>query len=565
MYRPSALVLAGFTVVTLFLAWSGTSAATASAGPPGSVLFNSLVNTAVPASGTIGGKPAVDVFPRNEQNEPSVALDPVTGTLIAGANDVIDESLCSGAGTASSPALCAFAAGVGISGVYFSSTTAGANWTQPSFTESPTGVGSCAGRTIHTLPGYCDQNLETFGDPSLTVGPALGRNGRFSWSNGSVVYYGNLAFPSTVAFPNITAPPVLAVSRSTDDGADWTSPVLASSSTNPVDFNDKDYVSADGDPNSPYFGNVYASWTLFQGNGAGAPEPIVFSRSTDGGKTWSPAVRLSPSGENQVQGFRQGSTIRTGPDGTVYVFWEAFGVPSQQLVAISHDGGRSFSAPARIATVNTLPGLAGSSFRVWSVPSVDVNQATGAIYVAWADEDQASATALIKFIESDDGGKTWTAPITVGGSAGAVNAFFPSVAASPDGHHVFVAWPAQAWAAAGTNPGPGVVSQYAQYNVRTDGAWSGVQALSTASGDPDGSSWPSPLNPQFLGDYTAAVASNATAWLTWTDTRNDAPCAAVDAFRNGTAPQPNPDLRCPPSGGQSFGNTDIFAGAISLP
>ena len=44
-------------------------------------------------------------------------------------------------------------------------------------------------------------------------------------------------------------------------------------------------------------------------------EPIAFTRSTDGGKTWSPAVRLSPSGENRVQGFRQGSIIRTGPDG----------------------------------------------------------------------------------------------------------------------------------------------------------------------------------------------------------------------------------------------------------
>lgn len=548
--------------MTLLLVWSGTSAA--NVGPPGSILLNSVVNRAVPAGGTIGGQAAVDAFPQNEQNEPSVAFDPVTGALIAGANDVIDEPLCSGAGTASSPGSCAFAPGLGISGVYFS-TTGGASWIQPSFTESPMGVGACEGRTIHTLPGYCDQSLLTFGDPALTVGPAKGTSGRFSWSNGSVVYYGNLAFPSSVAFPNITAPPVLAVSRSTDDGADWASPVVASSSTNPVDFNDKDSVWGDGNPNSPYFGNVYASWTLFQGQGAGAPEPIAFTRSTDGGKTWSPAVRLSPSGENRVQGFRQGSIIRTGPDGTVYVFWEGFGAPSHQLVAISHDGGRSFTPPTPIAAVNTLPGLSGSSFRVWSVPSVDVNQATGAIYVTWADEDQASATALVKFTESDDGGKTWSAPITIGGSTGAVNAFFPSVAASPDGHHVFVAWPAQTWVPPGTPPGAGVVSQYAQYNMRTDGAWSGAQLLSTAGGDPDGSSWPSPLTPQFLGDYTGAVSSNSTAWLTWTDTRNDAPCSAVDAFRNGTAPQPNPDLQCPSSGGRSFGNTDIFAGAVNLP
>ena len=65
-----------------------------------------------------------------------------------------------------------------------------------------------------------------------------------------------------------------------------------------------------------------------------------------------------------------------------------------------------------------------------------------------------------------------------------VNTFFPSVAASPDGHHVFVAWAAQTWKPPGTAPGAGVVSQFAAYNLRTNGAWSGGHVLSSASGDP---------------------------------------------------------------------------------
>jgi hypothetical protein len=556
---------ARFLIATAAIVAVPGGVATADTGPPGTVLFNSLVNTAVPAGGSVNGQPAVDVFPQNLQDEPSVALDPATGALIAGGNDAIDEPLCSGAGTLSSPGSCAFEAGVGISGVYFSTTTGGASWTQPSFTESPAGVGSCQGRTTHTLPGYCDQNLLTFGDPALTVGPARGSNGRFSWSNGSVVYYANLAFPSSVAFPFITAPPVVAVSRSTDDGAHWATPVVASSTTNPVDFNDKDYVWADANPNSPHFGNVYASWTLFQGNGRGQPAPIVLARSTDGGTTWGRAVRLSPSADNSSHG-RQGSFIRTGSDGTVYVFWEGtLNKHSEQLVVISHDGGTSFTAPIPVAAVNDIPSpLSGSSFRDLSFPSVDVNQTTGAIYVTWANEDQSSATALIEFTESDDGGKTWSTPVAVAGGAGVVNAFFPSLAASPDGHHVFVAWTAQTWQPPGTAPGAGVVSHSAAYNLRTDGAWSGSKLLSSASGDPDGSSWPDPLKRQFLGDYATAVASNSTAWFTWTDTRNGAPCAAVDAYRSGAGPQPNPDLQCSPSGGQSFGNSDIFAGAVGF-
>jgi hypothetical protein len=544
----------------LLVAQGGTAAA--AAGPPGTVLFNSLVNTAVPAGGTANGQPAVDAFPQNKQNEPSIALDPLTGVLVAGSNDEIDEPLCTGAGTSSSPGSCRFAPNVGVSGVYFS-TTNGQIWTQPSFTESAAGIGSCQGRTIHTLPGYCDENLESFGDPALAVGPAMGTDGRFSWSNGSVVYYGNLAFP------NGAASPVVTVSRSRDDGASWQAPAVASSTTNPVDFNDKDYVWADGNPKSPFFGTVYASWTLFQGAGrfgsssTFSPEPIVVARSTDGGQTWSSAIRLSQSANNGHVGGRQGSLIRTGPDGTVFVFWEgAIFLHSEQLVAISHDGGASFGRPIPIAEVTDIPSpLPGSSFRDDSFPSADVNQKTGAIYVAWANEEGSPPTALIKFTESDDGGLTWSMPKTVGGRAGAFNAFFPSVAASPDGHHVFVAWPAQTWKAPATAPGAGVVTQFAAYNLRTDGAWSGGKLLSTAFGDPDGSSTNS-LGAQFLGDYATAVASDSTAWFVWTDTRNEAACAAVDAFRDGTAPKPNPDLQCPSSGGTSFGNSDIFAGAV---
>jgi hypothetical protein len=553
-HRAFAPVILG--VVALVAAQLGT--AVAQAGPSATVLFNSLVNTAAPAGGTIAGRTAVDVFPQNKQNEPSIALDPVTGALVAGSNDEIDEPLCSGAGTSSSPGSCPFAPNVGNSGVYFS-TTGGASWTQPSFVESPSGVGSCQGRTIHTLPGYCEENLESFGDPALTAGPARGSDGGFSFSNGSVVYYGNLAFPNGAAVP------VVAVSRSIDDGAQWEAPVIASNTTNPVDFNDKDYVWADGNPNSPFFGNVYASWTLFQGVGALSPEPIVVARSTDGGRTWSNGIRLSQSANNFAVGGRQGSLIRTGPDGTVYVFWEgAIFHHSEQLVAISHDGGVSFSRPIPVAAVNDIPSpLPGSSFRDNSFPSADVNQVSGAIYVTWANEEGSPASAVIKFTESDDGGQTWSAPITVGGRAGVVNAFFPSVSASPDGKHVFVAWPAQTWKAPGTAPGAGVVTQFAAYNLRTDGVWSGGHLLSTASGDPDGSSTNS-LGFQFLGDYATAIASNTTAWFVWTDTRNEASCSAVDAFRTGTAPRPNPDLQCPASGGRSFGNSDIFAGAVGF-
>src|SRR2546428_242253 len=125
--------------------------------------------------------------------------------------------------------------------------------------------------------------------------------------------------------PPVPAP---AVSRSGDDGASWKAPVtVSSSSANPVDFNDKDYVWADANSNSPFFGNVYASWTLFIGNGrfgnsnTFSPEPIVFARSTDGGQTWGHIIRLGQSANNGAGGGPPGALVRTGPGGTVYGFW----------------------------------------------------------------------------------------------------------------------------------------------------------------------------------------------------------------------------------------------------
>jgi hypothetical protein len=557
--RPFFMALAAGGALLL-----GSAGAQASS----SFIFDRQVNMPAPPPppGT------VDNFPQNKQNEPSITRDPRNGALIAGSNDEIDEPLCTGMGTTASPGSCPFAPNVGVSGDYFSLDN-GMTWQQPAFTEAAKGTGTCEGRVIHTLPGYCNQGLESFGDPILAVGPAPGSNGAFSFSNGSTVYYGNLAFPAGAAVP------VLAVSRSNDDGAHWRDPVVASTTDNPVDFNDKDFVWADANPNSSFFGNVYASWTLFVGAGRFGrsntfePEPIVFARSTDGGQTWSRPIHLSDAANNGAVGGRQGSSIQTGPDGTVYVFWEgAVFHHSEQLVAVSHDGGMTFGRPLPVAAVSDLPSpLPGSSWRTDSFPSSSVNQANGDLYVVWADFDVATSTALIKFTQSQDGGATWSTPSVIGGRKGAFNAFFPGVATGPDGKHIFVGWPVQKWAAPGTKPGPGVVFQFAAFTVRTNdpttnlhsGTFGTASLLSSGTGDPDGSST-NGLGAQFLGDYATAVASNDNGWFVWTDTRNEVACSAVDAFRAGLGPKPNPDLQCPGVGDKLFGNSDIFVGAVAF-
>ncbi len=485
-------------------------------------------------------------FPQNKQNEPAIAQNPAHPTnLIAGANDEIDLPACTATG-------CPFVGNVGLSGIYVSNNS-GASWSQFSAAAGGDNTASFNGGKIHTLPGFGKlardlgiTNLASDGDPTI------------AFSRAGVAYYGSLAGVRGI----VTNSELLTVSRSTDGGATWSGPVLATDKTNPVDFNDKINLWVDAGAGSPFAGNVYVSWTLFQG-GPGRAEPIMLSRSTDGGQTFSPARQLTPAHNNNSIGGRQGSAIRTAANGDVYVFFES-GTEingtktSAQMFVKSTDGGQSFSKQQVASTVVDIPSpLPGSSFRNDSFPSVDIDQTSGKVYVAWADFRNGRGQVMLT--TSSDGGGSWTAAATVLDVAGR-SAFFPGVAVSPDGSKVTVATQALDAKPAGTAPGAGVV-HYDSYLVESvgGGTFSAPLKLSSASSDPDGSST-NGLTAQFQGDYNTLISDNTHAWFIWTDARGATPCAAVDAFRAGTGPRPSVPASC----AGTFGNTDIFVGRVSL-
>jgi hypothetical protein len=485
-------------------------------------------------------------FPQNKQNEPAIAQNPTNPkNLIAGANDEIDLPGCAASG-------CPFVANVGLSGVYVSN-DGGASWTQFS---APAGGDNTAsfngdGSTIHTLPG--------FGKLARQLGlPGLSSDGdpAIAFDASGTAYYASLA---GVRGTNI--PDLLTVSSSSDGGKTWSDPVVTTNKTNPVDFNDKEAVWADRSAASPFNGNVYVSWTLFVGV-PGTAEPIMFTRSTDGGKTWSPAAKLSASYNNRSIGGRQGSTIRTDAAGNIYVIWES-GVTingfktDAQVFAKSSDGGLTFSKPAVIAPVHDLPSpLPGSSFRNDSFPAADIGP-NGTVYVGWADYQAGHSSVVVS--RSSNGGASWTTPAVALDVAGR-SAFFPGVAVSPDGSKVTVATQALDDMPAGTAPGAGVVfyDSYLAESVN-GGSFLGPVRISSESSDPDVGSTNS-LRTQFQGDYNTLISDNTNAWFIWTDGRNGATCDAVDAYRAGTASKPSVPDSCP----DNFGNTDIFVGTVKL-
>ena len=94
------------------------------------------------------------------------------------------------------------------------------------------------------------------------------------------------------------------VSRSADGGAHWQRPVLVFKGhgtgigpANGAVFFDKEWITADNYPDSPFYGRIYVTASKFVNGPHGAyfRSPIVISHSDDGGATWSPAQVISGS------------------------------------------------------------------------------------------------------------------------------------------------------------------------------------------------------------------------------------------------------------------------------
>ena len=135
------------------------------------------------------------------------------------------------------------------------------------------------------------------------------------------------------------------VRHSADGGRTWDHEpvaVIAWTGNEPdVKLEDMPRIWADTQSKSPYRGNLYIAWIEWQID----QSIVLYSRSTDGGKTWTTPRRIStkaglPRDDN---GAVVGIIGTVAPDGTQYVVWnEGLNV----TLAVSRDGGKSFG-PSR--------------------------------------------------------------------------------------------------------------------------------------------------------------------------------------------------------------------------
>jgi hypothetical protein len=540
-----------------------------------------------PQGGLVTNGSPVTPFSQNKQNEPTIAVDASNPkVLVAGANDEIDMEACN----AGDPTTCPFTPGVGVSGVYFSFDS-GATWTQPTYTgltgRDCSGPDACTAHTgsIGTLPHYAENGLVSDGDPAVAFGPRLGRNGKFSFDNGSRLYYANLtsnvsATRTDAAFKGAEA---IAVSRADNlqaaaasDASAWSNPVLISKQSSTT-FSDKEQIWADNAASSPHFGNVYVCWASFRSNSKGhaLPTPLMVSRSTDGGVHWTTG-QVGPATDNGNNSQPDGCTIRTDSNGNVYVFGIATRKGSSfETMYKSTDGGAHFGSLQLVAQTvapgkfdaalgrPTLDGIAGARSDLANAPSVDIangaptgSGASNEIVMTWSDGRTGLNSESLLMITSTNGGAGWSTPraIQVSGD----RPLYTAPAFSPSGSDLWVVY--NAFTTPYRNDTTSSrnltgVLLHADVSAGVPGTF-GVVARGP-DGDPRGTSQ-NGLTAEFLGDYVYAAASSGFGTAVWNDASNAADCTAIDTYRNsvetgGTLTPPNVQGSCP----ANFGNSDI--------
>jgi hypothetical protein len=315
--------------------------------------------------------------------------------------------------------------------------------------------------------------------------------------------------------------------KSTDGGKTFADPVAVAvdiGNPNPKRA-DKCYITVDRSPTSPFKNTIYAIWV--------SSEPdrtvILTSHRRPGEAGFSQPMTISHNGD------MRGPSIATGPGGELYAAWQGMGNPRVILFNASTDGGDTFlplvAAPSIDFNIHNFTGsltppnpdliISGVS-RMNSFPVIDVDRSTGPnrgmIYVTWAETTNGNDSDIfvkrltppdgfrpdvgppVKVNTDNSGGSQFFPWLSVDDASGAINVAFYDRRDDPGGPlvNMYVA-----------RSSDGGASFIANTRVSVEGSDPRIQSSVTGgSGFPIG-----------IGDYIGLAASRGTAHVMWTDTR----------------------------------------------
>jgi hypothetical protein len=342
------------------------------------------------------------------------------------------------------------------------------------------------------------------------------------------------------------------------------------------DRSDKDWLAVGPDPAVPSRDNIYVTWTSYY-NGGNA---LVFSRSTDGGATWSAVKTLFAPADDGVQSsYTQESTpVVDKSTGRLYIAFLHYGDlnPDYIRVLVSDDGGNTFyplafnvpGAPNPFVYPKVAAGILadcgkGGGTRVvvkqgpdiggglWTelygipryvhcsrIPGVPAVAAQNGRLVIALDAstspiygDPTSQSQIIA-LYSSNGGESWNPPVTIApATANDPQHVIPAVALTQDAKTLYVGYYVQ-------HSDEKIRTELATLKVANSGLQlQGYKPLSSVSFDLEPNNIPSPFPPlksedavnfdqvissgYALGEYMGLTTdANGNPMAAWGDCRN---------------------------------------------
>jgi hypothetical protein len=204
------------------------------------------------------------------------------------------------------------------------------------------------------------------------------------------------------------------VSRSTDGGRSWATPVTVSATGV---FYDKNWTTCDNSATSPFYGHCYTEF-----DNASSRDLELMSTSSDGGLSWGTPTPTA----DMVHGL--GGQPVAQPNGRVVVPFES--TRGEIRAFSSDDGGASWNTSVLISPISSHR-VAG--VRTSPLPSAELN-GDGTVYVAWQDSRFEGGTANDIVLSTSADGTAWSPvtriPIDPVGSN--VDHFIPGLAVNRD-------------------------------------------------------------------------------------------------------------------------------------
>lgn len=190
---------------------------------------------------------------------------------------------------------------------------------------------------------------------------------------------------------------------------------------------DKEWAVVDSATNT-----IYVTWTQFDQYGTADPNKfsnIMFSKSTDGGFSWSDAKQINEVSGDCVDSDNttEGAVPAVGPNGEVYVAWAG---PAGIVFDRSLDGGDTWlDADVFVNAQLTgwdygIPGISRSNGLPVTCCDISHSPYRGTIYVNWSDQSNGEDDTDIWLAKSEDGGDSWSEAIRVNNDAPGKQQFF---------------------------------------------------------------------------------------------------------------------------------------------